>query len=71
MDESDGFSWFLSWVLRQSGGCEVKTLYQQVGQLMLVGFAGCSVPSELRALAREWNLGEPCCLPGMLRNRNR
>ena len=35
----------------------MKALYQQVGQLMLVGFTGFSVSSELRALAREWNLG--------------
>ena len=35
----------------------MKALYRQVGQLLVAGFAGHSVPSELRALAKEWGLG--------------
>ena len=34
-----------------------KALHRQVGQLVVAGFAGYSVPAELRALAREWDLG--------------
>lgn len=35
----------------------MKALYRQVGQLLVAGFAGHSVPSELRSLAGEWGLG--------------
>ena len=34
-----------------------KALHREVGQLVVAGFAGYSVPAELRALAREWDLG--------------
>ncbi|MEE2637464.1 MAG: beta-N-acetylhexosaminidase [Acidobacteriota bacterium] len=35
----------------------MKSLHRHVGQLLLVGFEGQTIPTELRALAREWDLG--------------
>ena len=35
----------------------MTALHRQVGQVMMAGFGGCAVPVELRALAREWDLG--------------
>ena len=35
----------------------MNPLHRQVGQVMMAGFGGCTVPVELRALAREWALG--------------
>ena len=35
----------------------MSPLHRQVGQVMMAGFGGCTVPVELRALAREWDLG--------------
>ena len=35
----------------------MTAVHRQVGQLLMVGFAGATVPVELRALAREWDLG--------------
>ena len=35
----------------------MRTFYRHVGQLVVAGFGGHSVPAELRALAREWDLG--------------
>ena len=37
-------------------GCLVA-LHRQIGQLAVVGFAGTSLPPEMRALAREFDLG--------------
>ena len=34
-----------------------NTFHRHVGQLAVLGFGGQTVPSELRALAREWDLG--------------
>ena len=35
----------------------MSPLHRQVGQVMMAGFGGGTVPEELRALAREWDLG--------------
>ncbi len=35
----------------------MNALHRHVGQLVVVGFGGYSVSAELRALAREWDLG--------------
>ena len=35
----------------------MKSLHRHVGQLLVAGFGGCTVPPELRSLAREWDLG--------------
>ena len=35
----------------------MSPLHRLVGQVMMAGFGGCTVPVELRALAREWDLG--------------
>ena len=35
----------------------VKLLHRHIGQLLVVGFGGTTVSAELRALAREWDLG--------------
>ena len=35
----------------------MKTLHRHVGQLVVAGFGGYTVSAELRALAREWDLG--------------
>ena len=35
----------------------MKTLHRHIGQLVVVGFGGYTVSAELRALAREWDLG--------------
>ena len=35
----------------------MKSLYRKVGQLVVVGFDGYTVPADLRMLAREWDLG--------------
>ena len=35
----------------------MSSLHRQVGQVMMAGFGGSTVPVELRALAREWDLG--------------
>ena len=35
----------------------MTALHRRVGQVMMAGFGGCAVPVELRALAREWDLG--------------
>ena len=35
----------------------MTALHRHVGQLMMAGFGGCTVSVELRALAREWDLG--------------
>jgi beta-N-acetylhexosaminidase len=34
-----------------------RALHRQIGQLVMVGFAGLDVPPELRSLAREFDLG--------------
>ena len=35
----------------------MKSLHRHIGQLVVVGFGGYAVPTELRALANEWDLG--------------
>ena len=35
----------------------MSSLHRQVGQVMMAGFGGSTLPVELRALAREWDLG--------------
>lgn len=35
----------------------MKSIHRHVGQLLLVGFEGQTIPTELCALAREWDLG--------------
>jgi beta-N-acetylhexosaminidase len=35
----------------------VRALHRHIGQLVVAGFDGHAVPAELRALAREWDLG--------------
>ena len=35
----------------------MRSLHRHIGQLVVVGFGGCTVSAELRALAREWDLG--------------
>lgn len=35
----------------------MRTFHRHVGQLVVAGFGGRTVPAELRALAREWDLG--------------
>jgi beta-N-acetylhexosaminidase len=34
-----------------------RALRQQIGQLLMAGFNGTALPTELRALAREFSLG--------------
>ena len=35
----------------------MRDMRRHAGQLLMVGFAGCTIPEDLRLLAREFDLG--------------